>query len=94
MTRGEILHGLEIVIFNHRRVDWHYDLLEKLQDQGYVDWFSWYDIDKEKQLYKINATQKGLMYYTNQRGKRTSKFYFVLATIILIIPYVAILLSI
>jgi hypothetical protein len=94
MTRGEILHGLEIVIFNHHRVDWHYDLLEKLQDLGYIDWFSWYDINKQKQLYKINATQKGLSYYIDNKGKRTSKFYFVLATIILIIPYVAILLTI
>jgi hypothetical protein len=94
MKRGEILHGLEIVIFNHPRVSWHYDLLDELQDLGYIDWFSWYDINKQKQLYKINATHKGLMYYATQRGKRVSKFYFVLATIILVIPYIAILLTI
>jgi hypothetical protein len=93
MKRMDILHGIEIVIYNHPRKSWHYDLLEKLQDQEYVDWFAWYDEKEQRHKHQINATQKGLMYYANQRGKRVSKFYFVLTTIILVIPYVAILLS-
>ena len=90
MTRGEILHGLEIVIFKHPRVSWHYDLLDELQDRGYVDWFSWYDENKQRQSYRINATQKGLTYYADNKGKRTSKFYYVLALFILLIPYLII----
>jgi hypothetical protein len=90
MTRGEILHGLEIVIFKHPRVSWHYDLLDELQDRGYVDWFSWYDENKQRQSYTIEATQKGLIYYADNKGKRTSKFYYVLALFILLIPYLII----
>ena len=94
MKRGDILYGIEVIIFNHPRESWHFDLLGKLQDQGYIDWYGWYDDKEQRYKYQINPTQKGLMYYATQRGKRVSKFYFVLATIILIIPYVVILLNI
>jgi hypothetical protein len=94
MKRMDILHGIEIVIYNHPRESWHYDLLQKLQDREYIDWYGWHDEKEGRHIYQINATQKGLMYYANQRGKRVSKFYFVLATIILVIPYVVILLNI
>jgi hypothetical protein len=93
MKRTDILHGIEIVIFKHPRRKWHYDLLDRLMDAGYIDWYGWYDEKEQRHKHQINATQKGLMYYANQRGKRVSKFYFVLTTIILVIPYVAILLS-
>jgi hypothetical protein len=93
MKRGDILYGIEVVIFKHPRKSWHFDLLDKLQDRGYIDWYGWYDDKEGRHRYQINATHKGLMYYATQRGKRVSKFYFVLATIILVIPYVVILLN-
>jgi hypothetical protein len=93
MKHKDIIYGVEIIVFNHPRQKWHFDLLDKLQDQGYIDWYGWYDEKEGRHRYQINATHKGLMYYATQRGKRVSKFYFVLATIILVIPYVAILLS-
>jgi hypothetical protein len=93
MKHKDILYGVEIIVFNHPRESWHFDLLDKLQDQGYIDWYSWYDDKEQRHKHQINATQKGLIYYATQRDKKKSKFYFVLATIILIIPYVAILLN-
>jgi hypothetical protein len=93
MKRTDILHGIEIVIFNHPRRKWHYDLLDRLMEAGYIDWYGWYDEKEKRYRHQINATHKGLMYYATQRGKRTSKFFYVLATAILIIPYVVILLN-
>ena len=93
MKRNDILYGIEIIIFNHPRETWHFDLLDKLQDRGYIDWYGWYDDKEERYKYQINATHKGLMYYAIQRSKRKSKMYFLLATAILIIPYVVILLN-
>jgi hypothetical protein len=94
MKHKDIIYGVEIIVFNHRRQQWHFDLLDKLQDQGYIDWYGWYDEKEIRHKYQINATHKGLMYYATQRSRRASKFYFVLATIILVIPYVVILLNI
>jgi hypothetical protein len=91
MKRMDILHGIEIIIFNHKRQSWHYSLLEKLQNQDYIDWYCWYDNKERKHKYQINATQKGLMYYATQRGKRKSKFFYVLFTIVLLIPYLILL---
>jgi hypothetical protein len=91
MKRGDILYGIEVVIFNHPRKSWHYDLLQKLQDQDYIDWYGWYNDKEGKHKYKINATQKGLIYYATQRGKRKSKFFYVLFTIVLLIPYLILL---
>jgi hypothetical protein len=91
MKRMDILHGIEIIIFNHKRQSWHYSLLEKLQNKDYIDWYGWYDDKEGKHKYQINATQKGLMYYATQRGKRKSKFFYVLFTIVLLIPYLILL---
>jgi hypothetical protein len=91
VKRSNILYGIEIVIFNHPRKQWHFDLLDKLQARGYIDWYGWYDDKEQRHKYQINATQKGLMYYATQRGKRTSKFFYVLSTIILLIPYLILL---
>lgn len=94
MKHTDILYGLEIVIFEHPRRNFHFDLLDRLMEKGYIDWFGWYDEKQEKFLYQINATQKGLMYYAVNRGKRKSKLFYVITTIIFLIPYVAIILGI
>jgi hypothetical protein len=94
MKRINILYGLELIIFNYERQSFDYPLIEKLMNKKYIDWFAWYDDKEGRYKYQINTTHKGLMYYATNRSKRRSKFYFVLTTIILIIPYVAILLSI
>jgi hypothetical protein len=93
MKHTDILYGLEIVIFQHPRKQWHHDLLDQLQDKGYIDFFTWYDYKIERHRYQLNATHKGLMYYATKRSKRKSKMWFVLATAILLIPYLVILLG-
>jgi hypothetical protein len=93
MKHKDILYGLEIVIFNHPRKEWHNVLLDKLQDRGYIDWYGWYDEEEEKYKYQINATHKGLIYYATKRSKRNSNFFYILSTIILLIPYLILLVA-
>ena len=94
MKRINILYGLELIIFEYERKPFDYDLLAKLIEENYIDWFAWYDNKEDRYKHKINATHKGLMYYASNKRKRRPKVYFILPIIILIIPYVAILLNI
>jgi hypothetical protein len=88
MKRTDILYGLELVIFKYERKYYDYDLLDTLMDKGYVDWYGWYDDKKERFLYSINATQKGLWYYATHKHKSRYKGRALLGIIILLLPLV------
>jgi hypothetical protein len=90
MKRINILYGIELIIFNYERKPFDYDLLDKLIDKNYIDWFSWYDDTQGRYKHQINATHKGLIYYATNKSKRKSKLYYVLALFILLIPYLII----
>jgi hypothetical protein len=89
MSRLEILHGLEILIFKHPRKKWHFDLLEKLRENEYVDWFGWYDKKLGRYKHAINTTHKGLLYYAEHRNKKYNKVGIMLLIILLLSPIFA-----
>jgi hypothetical protein len=41
MKRINILYGLELIIFEYERKPFDYDLLAKLIEENYIDWFAW-----------------------------------------------------
>lgn len=91
MKRSDILYGIEVVLFNHPRKEYQHDILDRLEELGYIDWFSWYDDKLGRVRLKINATQKGLLYYNKYKHRSPYKGWAILGLITLILPYVFIL---
>lgn len=92
MKHIDILYGLEVIIFKHRRKQEHYELLDKLIEKGYIDIFTWFDEKKGRHQYQLNATHKGLMYYATKKKKGRYRFIAFISIIVALIP-LAILLS-
>jgi len=93
MNRIEILYGLDLVINNHKREDYDYKLLDKLMERNYIDWFSWFDEEAGRFKHKINATHKGMLYYTGKRGNKRKRFAILFTITLLILPVVLILME-
>ena len=91
MKRTDILYGIELVIFKYKRKYDDYDLLDKLMDRGYIDWFSWFDKKAGRHKHKINATQKGLWYYATYKHKNQYKIKTLFLIIVALIPFIILL---
>ena len=69
MNKLDILYGLEVILFKHKKTKKDFIILEKLRNKNLIDWFSWYDEKIGHFKYDINTTHKGLLYYTKNKKK-------------------------
>jgi hypothetical protein len=94
MKRIDKLYGLDLIINNHKRQDYDYDLISKLMDRDYIDWFTWFDEKAGRHKYKINATHKGMIYYTENIRKRGTKLIALLCVVLIVLPIALILMEV
>lgn len=93
MKRIEKLYGLELIINNHKREEYDYNLINKLMERDYIDWFSWFDEEAGRFKHKINATHKGMLYYTEQRRNRGNRLAALLFVALIVLPIALILME-
>jgi len=88
MRRLDKIYALDLIIYNHKRKQYDYYFIQKLIEQDYADWFSWYDRKLGRFKHKINATQKGMLYYTGNKGSKRKKFAILICVALLILPVI------
>ena len=93
MKRIDKIYTLDLIINNHKRKEYDYELIKKLIDTNYLDWFSWFDEKTGRHKYKINATHKGMLYYTENRNNRKTKWVALLCVILIVLPIALILME-
>lgn len=91
MKRIDKIYALDLIINNHKRKEYDYDLIQKLIDTDYLDWFSWFDEEAGRHKHKINATQKGMLYYTENIKKRKSKLTYLFFIVVMLVPLIILL---
>ena len=87
------LYGLDLIINNHKREEYDYDLINKLMEHNYIDWFSWFDVEAGRFKHKINATHKGMLYYTEHKSKRGNRLAALLFVALIVLPIALILME-
>lgn len=93
MKRIDKLYGLDLIINNHKREQYDYDLINKLMEQNYIDWFSWFDEKAGRFKHKINATHKGILYYTEYKRHRGNRLATLLFVALIVLPIALILME-
>lgn len=91
MKAVDKIYVLDLIINNHKRKEYDYELIEKLIDTNYLDWFSWFDEEAGRHRHKINATHKGMLYYTENIKKRKSKLTYLFFIVIMLVPLIILL---
>lgn len=91
MKRIDKIYILDLIINNHKRKEYDYDLIEKLIDTDYLDWFNWFDEEAGRHRHKINATHKGMLYYTENIKKRKSKLTYLFFIVVMLVPLIILL---
>lgn len=91
MKAVDKIYILDLIINNHERKEYDYDLIQKLIDTDYLDWFSWFDEEVGRHRHKINATQKGMLYYAENIKKRKSKLTYLFFIVVMLVPLIILL---
>jgi predicted nucleic acid-binding Zn ribbon protein len=93
MKRIDKIYILDLIINNQPRKLYDYNIIEKLIKTNYLDWFSWFDEKAGRHKHKINATQKGMIYYTENKRKRGAKLIPLLCVVLIVLPIALILME-
>jgi len=88
MNKLDILYGLEVILFKHKKTKKDFIILQKLRNKNLIDWFSWYDEKIGHFKYDINTTHKGLLYYTKNKNKRRYKTGAIIGSLTLLFPFI------
>ena len=87
------IYVLDLIIHNQSRREYDYELIDKLIETGYLDWFTWFDEEEGRHKYKINATHKGMLYYTGHKNRNGKRLAIMLCITLLILPIALILME-
>lgn len=93
MKRIDKIYILDLIIKNQSRREYDYELMDKLIETGYLDWFTWFNEKSGRYEHKINATHKGMLYYTENKNRSGKGLVVVLFIALLILPVALILME-